>query len=70
MEAKLTYVIKFVKDMEIAVRFHRDVLGLPLRFQSSEWSEFSTGAATLALHRASDRNAPGHVEIGYSVRGL
>jgi lactoylglutathione lyase len=37
---KLRYVIAFVADMAAAVAFHRDVLGLPLRFQSPGWSEF------------------------------
>jgi catechol 2,3-dioxygenase-like lactoylglutathione lyase family enzyme len=31
---KLNYVIKFVADMDRAVNFYRDVLGLPLKFQS------------------------------------
>ena len=28
------YVIKFVTDMSTAVKFYRDTLGLPLRFES------------------------------------
>jgi lactoylglutathione lyase len=39
---KLNYVIKFVDDMDRAVEFYRDVLGLPLKFQSPGWSEFVT----------------------------
>ena len=37
---KLQYVIKFVADMDRTVKFYRDVLGLPLEFQSPDWSEF------------------------------
>jgi lactoylglutathione lyase len=70
MAAKLTYVIEFVGDMDRAVKFYRDVLGLPLKFQSPEWSEFSTGETTLALHRASDKNPAGKVEIGFGVPDL
>src|SRR5262249_42034914 len=70
MQTRLTYVIKFVKDMDTAVRFHRDTLGLTLKFQSPEWSEFSTGETTLALHAASDTNPAGSVELGYGVRNL
>ena len=55
---QLSYVIEFVGDMERAVKFYRDVVGLPLKFQSPEWSEFSTGDTTLALHPASKRDAP------------
>ena len=34
MANKLSYVIKFVADMDRAVAFYRDTLGLPLKFQS------------------------------------
>lgn len=39
-----------VSDMARSVKFYRDKLGIPLRFESPEWSEFETGATTLALH--------------------
>ena len=42
----------FVSDMARSVAFYRDVLGMPLRFQSSHWTEFATEGATLALHLA------------------
>ena len=67
---KLTYVIKFVANMDAAVKFHRDTLGLPLKFQSPEWSEFDTGDTALALHPASEKNPPGKVELGFSVEDL
>jgi predicted enzyme related to lactoylglutathione lyase len=70
MAAQPTYVIEFVADMDNAVKFYRDTLGLPLKFQSPEWSEFSTGATTLALHPASDRNPAGKVELGFRVADL
>ena len=61
------YVIKFVTDMNKAVEFYRDNLGLPLRFESPSWSEFATGETTLALHPASDKNPAGKVEFGFTV---
>jgi predicted enzyme related to lactoylglutathione lyase len=64
---KLNYVIKFVDDMERAVEFCRDVLGLPLKFASAGWSEFATGETTLALHPASQKNPAGTVELGFTV---
>jgi lactoylglutathione lyase len=67
MDKKLTHVIAFVADMDRAVRFYRDVIGLSLKFQSPGWSEFSTGETTLALHPASDRNPAGKLELGFSV---
>ena len=61
------YVIKSVANMDKAVKFHRDVLGLNLKFESPGWSEFATGETTLALHPASDKNPAGKVELGFTV---
>jgi catechol 2,3-dioxygenase-like lactoylglutathione lyase family enzyme len=66
-ETQLRYVIKVVADMDKAVKFHRDVLGLKLKFESPGWSEFLTGETTLALHPASDKNPAGKVELGFTV---
>ena len=67
---KLKYVIKFVADMDRAVKFYRDLLGLPLKFQSPGWSEFVTGETILALHPASQKNLAGAVELGFNVPDL
>jgi lactoylglutathione lyase len=64
---KMTYAIKFVDDMNRAVKFYRDVVGLPLKFESPGWSEFVTGETVLALHPANERNAAGAVELGFTV---
>ena len=64
---QLRYVIKFVADMDKALKFHRDVLGLTLKCESPGWSEFATGETTLALHPASERNPAGKVELGFTV---
>lgn len=50
---RVNYAIVFVSDMKRSVGFYRDVVGLPLKFDSPEWSEFATDGATLALHKAS-----------------
>jgi len=70
MSTKLSHIIEFVSDMDRAVAFYRDVIGLPLKFQSPEWSEFSTGDVTFALHPASDKNPAGKMELGFSVSDL
>ena len=54
---RLNYAIVFVSDMKRSVSFYRDVLGLPLKFESPHWTEFATDGATLALH-ASERANP------------
>lgn len=67
MAARLTHVIEFVADMDRAVRFYRDTIGMPLKFQSESWSEFATGDTTLALHLSSEKNPAGTVELGFTV---
>lgn len=76
---KLSYTIIFVRDMGVSVAFYRDALGLQLRFQSPEWSEFETGSCTLALHKAAEGSAPrvehgkipaGHCHIGINVEDV
>ncbi|MEE8526219.1 MAG: VOC family protein [Thermoanaerobaculia bacterium] len=54
---RINYTIVFVSDMARSVAFYRDVLGIPLRFESPEWTEFETDGSTLALHN-SDEPAP------------
>jgi predicted enzyme related to lactoylglutathione lyase len=70
LTVKLKYVIKFVADMDRAVKFYRDVLGFPLTFQSSGWSEFVTGETTLALHPATQKKPAGSIELGFNVTNL
>lgn len=66
-KTQLRYAIKFVADMDRAVKFYRDVIGLEVRFESPGWSEFVTGETTLALHPSSDKNPAGKFELGFTV---
>jgi catechol 2,3-dioxygenase-like lactoylglutathione lyase family enzyme len=70
MQAQLVYAIKYVADMNKAIAFYRDKLGLKLRFESPFWSEFDTGATTLALHQASAEHPAGGCSLGFSTPGL
>src|SRR6202022_1179665 len=47
---QLDYVIVYVSDMQRSLAFYRDTLGLTLKFTSPGWTEFVTGATTIALH--------------------
>jgi lactoylglutathione lyase len=67
---QLTYAIKYVADMDKAVAFHRDILGLTLRFASPFWTEFDTGATTLALHAADAAHPAGGVQLGFGSEDL
>ncbi|MFQ5778616.1 MAG: VOC family protein [Terriglobia bacterium] len=61
---KLNYAIVFVSDMKRSVAFYRDVLGLPLKFESPHWSEFSNDGSAIALHLADSINPEGASEGG------
>jgi catechol 2,3-dioxygenase-like lactoylglutathione lyase family enzyme len=67
MELKLGYAIHFVADMDRAVSFYRDTLGLKLKFASPGWTEFATGETTLALHPASAENPAGSTHLGFGA---
>jgi lactoylglutathione lyase len=71
---RLSYAIVFVSDMKRSVAFYRDVIGLPLRFESPGWSEFATDGATLALHASeasrSEKDDPEKVPAGRCRPGL
>jgi len=71
---RVNYAIVFVSDMKRSVSFYRDVLALPLRFESPGWTEFATDGATLALHAseasAAERDDPRLVPAGRCRPGL
>lgn len=78
-QVRVNYAIVFVSDMQRSVAFYRDVCGLPLRFDSPQWSEFATEGATLALHASdaltaadtgTDTGAPGRCRPGLCVPDL
>src|SRR5262249_37386936 len=80
MLSKVDYIMVNVSEMSRSVAFYRDILGLSLKFESPGWSEFQTGATTLALHHVPTRGggegrAPagpvaGTCSIGFSVADL
>jgi catechol 2,3-dioxygenase-like lactoylglutathione lyase family enzyme len=47
--ADLVYL--FVADMDLAIAFYRDVLGLSLDYRAgNEWAQFSAGPLKIGLH--------------------
>lgn len=76
MFKQIDYTMVIVSDMARSVEFYRDKLGIPLKFESPEWTEFLTGTTTLALHGggvprqardgATDKEA-GTCSIGFNV---
>ena len=75
------YLMVTVSDMKRSVRFYRDTIGLPLRYETSDWTEFETGRTTLALHgggrpreqstaQGRPENYAGTCTIGFNVENL
>jgi catechol 2,3-dioxygenase-like lactoylglutathione lyase family enzyme len=63
----VSYIMVNVTDMKRSVEFYKDRLGIPLKFESPDWTEFSTGTTTLALHggaSASQAQGGGHHVAG------
>ena len=50
MLKQLDYAMVVVSDMTRSIEFYRDKLGIALKFESPQWTEFLTGTTTLALH--------------------
>jgi predicted enzyme related to lactoylglutathione lyase len=49
----------WVADMDRAVAFYRDALGLPLRMRHEDaWAEFDAGGIRIGLHGATEAAAP------------
>ena len=62
--------------MDQSVEFYKDILGMPLKYKTNDWTEFQTGATTLALHLSKPRIASttaqgelvaGTTSIGFNV---
>ena len=57
MFKQVDYLMIGVSDMNQSVEFYKDILGMPLKFRTNEWTEFQTGETTLALHLSKPRIA-------------
>jgi catechol 2,3-dioxygenase-like lactoylglutathione lyase family enzyme len=59
-----------VPDMEAAVRFYTDVLGLSLKFRDGDhWATFDVGGSTLAVEGGGP-GGPGGATVSLRVDGL
>ncbi len=77
---KPDYLIVYVSDMQRSTAFYRDILGLPLKFASPGWTEFNTGATTIAMHTVNEtaqspaqlKGMPpaGQAQLGFMVDDL
>lgn len=77
VQASLSQMILFVKDMAGEVRFYRDVLGLEVRhphgladYSNEMWVEFDAGACSLALHGGAKATPGDQHQIVFRVADL
>ena len=75
---RINYAIVFVSDMKRSIAFYRDIVGVPLKFESPGWTEFNTEGSTLALHLSNSPampdeaqlEPPGRCRTGFNVPDL
>jgi catechol 2,3-dioxygenase-like lactoylglutathione lyase family enzyme len=53
---KVGAVILLVSNMEKSIRFYRDILGIPVKTKSKDWTEFFNKDTVLALHPAKKKS--------------
>jgi catechol 2,3-dioxygenase-like lactoylglutathione lyase family enzyme len=55
----LDSVYYWTRDMDRAISFYTEVLGLELaRREGDDWAEFRTGSVTFALHASAEQHPP------------
>jgi predicted enzyme related to lactoylglutathione lyase len=57
-------------DMDRAVAFYRDGVGLSISFTSPDWSELTAAGATVALHGGGTSTEPRQTGLGFEVDSL
>jgi lactoylglutathione lyase len=76
---QIDYVMVIVSNMSRSIEFYRDKLGLQLKSESPEWTEFQTGTTVLALHgggklrpnlKEKTESFAGTCSIGFTVDNL
>lgn len=74
MTPSLYSVAIFVEDVDRAIAFYRDALGLPLRARGSFGAEFLDGETRIGVHPAAHAEAKGmvgrHTGLTFRVDGL
>jgi lactoylglutathione lyase len=70
---KVGAVILLVNDMDSSVRFYRDILNVPVKTQTKEWTEFITSGTVIALHpsrKKVETKQASNMLIGFMVSDL
>ena len=67
----IDHVYYWTRDMDRAVTFYEQVLGLPVAYRAgSEWAEFQAGPVRLALHGTDEPSLPASGTVVFRVIDL
>ena len=70
MIGSVDHIYYWTRDMDAAVAFYTDIVGLPLvRREGDEWAELDAGPIRFALHGA-DQASPGSGTVVFRVDDL
>lgn len=70
---KVGAVILLVSNMEKSTKFYKDVLGLPVKSKSKQWTEFFKDGTVIALHPAKKKSMLGSgtgMLVGFMVSDM
>ena len=66
MDIQKVVFMLMAQDMDRAVAFYTDVMGLKVNYQSPDWTELAYGDAVVALHGGGDGEFKG-TGLGFTV---
>ena len=70
---KISAVVLLVSNVKRSINFYKNILGLPVKRQSKDWTEFFNNGAVLALHPAKKKDklkSGSSMLIGFMVNDL
>ena len=70
---KVSAVVLLVSNVKRSVNFYKNILGLPVKRQSKDWTEFFNDGTVLALHPAKKKDklkSGSSMLIGFMVNDL
>jgi len=70
---KISAVVLLVSNVKRSVNFYKNILGLPVKRQSKDWTEFFNNGTVLALHPAKKKEklkSGSSMLIGFMVNDL
>jgi lactoylglutathione lyase len=70
---KIGAVVLLVANMKRSIKFYKNILGLPIKRQSRDWTEFFNNGTVLALHPAKKKDklkSGSTILIGFMVNDL